>query len=82
MQYHNHCPDPEKVEQAWQHDDQVWWYASDTPPDPIMNYRSSMINSRTSMKVKKINSLLEKFQLIAMGSKPVDIEIKLDKNLF
>ncbi len=71
---------PEKLQDAWLYDAENYWAEHNYSIDDIINFRSSLINSRfkTNVYYAKGNSkLLELSQEIGMASKPVDVEISL-----
>ncbi len=64
----------EESENAWIYDAPDFWSLQNIPMQNIINYRTSLVNSRTNRK-----DVIEKFQEIAMSIKPVDVEIYLKK---
>lgn len=74
---------PERVENAWLYDAQNYWTEHNYSIKEIMNFRSSLINSRFKGDVydvrKKGNKFLDIAQEIGMASKNVDVEIGLKK---
>lgn len=64
------------------YDAPVKWFEDRIGVGEILNFRSSLINSRRSMEVKSAtnpNRFLESAQEVAMASIPVDIEVSLNK---
>ncbi len=75
---------PEKLQDAWLYDAQNYWAANNYTIEDIVQFRSSLINSRFRSNVYYKNSdtkLLELAQEIAMASKPVDLEINLKNKI-
>jgi len=68
---------PEQREDAWLFDAPKYWSAENFEIPRIVDFRSSLLNSRYSINIKKRIKLLELSQDIAMSSKPVDVEIQL-----
>lgn len=69
---------PEHDSDAWMYDCPKYWSHKDMPIPKIIDFRSSLINSRSVNNVQKRTSFLELNQLAALSSKPVDIEINLE----
>lgn len=70
---------PEQREDAWLYDAPRFWSSQDFGIDEIVGLRSALINSRFRINIKKTNKFLEISQEVGMASKPVDLEVKLDK---
>lgn len=68
---------PEQREDAWLFDAPKYWSAENFEIPKIVDFRSSLLNSRCNLNIKKRVKLLEISQDIAMSSKPIDIEIQL-----
>lgn len=68
---------PEQNEEAWLYDAPKYWAAENFEIPKIVDFRSSLLNSRTNFNIKKRIKFLEISQDIAMSSKPVDVDIKL-----
>lgn len=65
-------------ENVSQYDDPHYWFENDTSIQDIVNFRSSLINSRFKTKVKNpAGKFVEMSQDIAMASKPAEIEVEL-----
>ena len=64
-------------EDAWLYDAPKFWSAENYEIPKIVDFRSSLLNSRQNVNIKKKDKFLELSQDIAMSSKPVDVEIKL-----
>ena len=58
------------------------WYKKNYNIRKIASLRTSLINSKKRTNVEKTNKFTSKTQEIAMASKKVDIEVKLDKKPF
>lgn len=70
---------PEQSQDAWLYDAPRFWSAQDFQINKIVDLRSALINSRFKINIKKINKFLQVSQEVGMASKPVDLEVKLDK---
>ena len=68
---------PEQNEEAWLYDAPKQWAAENYEIPRIVDFRSSLLNSRYNINIKKRIKLLELTQDIAMSSKPVDVDIQL-----
>ncbi len=68
---------PEQNEEAWLYDAPKYWAENNFEIPSIVDFRSSLLNSRTNFNIKKRIKFLEISQDIAMSSKPVDVDIKL-----
>ncbi|MBI2652460.1 hypothetical protein HYX00_03250 [Candidatus Woesearchaeota archaeon] len=68
---------PEQTEDAWLFDAPKYWSAENYEIPRIVDFRSSLLNSRYTINIKKRIKLLELSQDIAMSSKPVDVDIQL-----
>jgi hypothetical protein len=66
-------------ENSWEYDAPRFWAASNYQIPDIVSFRSGLINSRIKTDIKSNDRLLLLNQEIAMASKPVDIEITLEK---
>jgi hypothetical protein len=71
---------PERKEDTWLYDAPNFWAEQQFDKQSIIGLRSSLINSRFKASVKDNNSkFLEAAQEISMASKPVDVDIILQK---
>jgi len=68
---------PEQREDAWLFDAPKYWSMQNFEIPRIVDFRSSLLNSRYNINIKKRIKLLELSQDIAMSSKPIDVEIQL-----
>ncbi len=68
---------PEQREDAWLFDAPRYWSSESFTIPQIVDFRSSLLNSRSVLNIKQHTKLLELFQDIAMSSKPIDVEIHL-----
>lgn len=68
---------PEENEDAWLYDAPKYWSANDFQIPRIIDFRSSLINSRSRINVRGKDKFLELNQEVSMASKPVDIDISL-----
>jgi hypothetical protein len=70
---------PEQRHDAWLYDAPRFWSSQDFGIDEIVGLRSALINSRFRINIRQTNRFLEISQEVGMASKPVDLEVKLDK---
>ena len=68
---------PGHEKDSWLYDAPKQWSLKNFQIPQIIDFRSSLINSRTNIHVKSRNKFLELNQEVAMAYKPVDVEIKL-----
>ncbi len=69
----------ENKQDAWLYDAPRYWAQHNYQIQQIIEYRSELVNSRFKAHIKDFNKMLEIEQEIGMSSKPVDVEINLDK---
>ncbi|MFB6145226.1 MAG: hypothetical protein ABEJ99_01840 [Candidatus Nanohaloarchaea archaeon] len=55
------------------------WYSENYSIEKVASLRTSLVNSRRTLKVRQADSFLNNAQEIAMARKPVDIEVSLRK---
>lgn len=65
------------IEDATLYDAPRYWAANNYPIENIIDLRSSLVNSRFNVNIKKRTKMLELAQEIGMASKAADIEVKL-----
>src|SRR3989338_7934 len=70
---------PEQSEESWLYDAPKHWSAANFEIPRIVGFRSSLLNSRYNINIKKRIKLLDISQDIAMSSKPVDVDIELEE---
>ena len=70
---------PDSSEESWLYDAPKQWSMQNLQIPKIVDFRSSLINSRSKINVRSRNKFLELNQEVAMASKPADIEINLAK---
>lgn len=70
---------PEQKDDSWLYDAPRHWSAENYEIPRIVDFRSSLLNSRYNINIRKKASLLELSQDIAMSSKPVDVDIQLQE---
>ncbi len=71
---------PSKVEDAKIYDDPKEWAKKNFSIPSIVSFRSALINSKFTASVKdRKGKLLEISKEVAMASRPVDVEIQLEK---
>ena len=73
---------PEQTQDAWLYDAPLHWAANEFNIPQIVYLRSSLINSRFKANVKQQDKMLNISQEVGMASKPVDVEINLEKKPF
>ncbi len=66
-----------KDENVWEYDDPRLWAKQDYPIPKIIDFRSSLVNSRAKAGVLETNKFVEIAQEIGMACKPVDVELSL-----
>ena len=74
----------EKDENAWVYDDAKYWAQNSFDIKDVVNLRDNLLNSRFQTNVKNIgtkNKFIQIAQELALASKPVDIEIELEKKI-
>jgi hypothetical protein len=64
----------EENENAWVYDAPDFWSSQGIPMRDIINYRTSLVNSRTDRK-----DVVDRFQDIVLSIKPVDVEVYLKR---
>ena len=69
----------QQSEDAWLYDAPKHWSSENFEIPRIVDFRSSLLNSRQNFNVKKRVKLIELSQDIAMSSKPVDVDIELQE---
>lgn len=70
---------PVEVEQSAEMDSPGEWYENELNIRQIISRRSSLVNSRKKSSVHETGTFSDVAKEIAMASKPVDVEIGLDK---
>ena len=70
---------PEQSDDAWIYDAPKYWSAENFEIPRIVDFRSSLLNSRYHINIKKRIRLIELSQDVAMSSKPVDVDIQLEE---
>lgn len=74
---------PEETNETWLYDAPRYWSYKNFQIPKIVEFRSSLINSREKMSIRKRDNFLELNQEISMASEPVDMDINLkDKPKF
>ena len=68
---------PEETDETWLYDAPNYWSANNFQIPKIVEFRSSLINSRDKISVRQRNKFLELNQEMSMASKPTDIDINL-----
>ncbi len=70
---------PQQNDEAWLYDAPRYWASENFEIPKIVDFRSSLLNSRNNVNIKKRVKLIELSQDIAMSSKPVDVDIQLEE---
>ena len=70
---------PYIVDEVWEYDAPRYWAANNYQIPQIIDFRSSLINSRFKSHAQDRSKLLELSKEVGMASLPVDIEVKLDQ---
>ena len=70
---------PQQSDDSWLYDAPQYWSAENYEIPQIVDFRSSLLNSRYNVNIKKRIKLIELSQDIAMSSKPVDVDIQLQE---
>ena len=71
---------PPQIEaEAWKFDAPRFWAQTNHQIPEIVNYRAGLINSSQKSSVKQPEKVVEIAQEIAMATKPVDVDIQLEK---
>jgi len=68
---------PEEKEDSWLYDAPKYWAVNNFQIPKIIDFRSSLINSRNKLDVRSKNKFLELNQEVSMASVPVDVDINL-----
>ena len=68
---------PEEKDDSWLYDAPKYWAVNNFKIPKIIDFRSSLINSRNKIDVRSKNKFLELNQEISMASSPVDVDINL-----
>jgi len=68
---------PEPKDDAWLYDAPKHWSSHGFTIPQIVDFRSSLVNSRFNMNVHKQSKMLEISQEVGMASRPVDVEMSL-----
>ena len=76
----------QRDDNAWLYDAEKYWAENNFEIQDVISLRDNLLNSRFQSKVKDVrinkeNKFLEIAKEIAMSSKPVDLEIELNRNL-
>ena len=67
------------LDEVWEYDAPRYWAAKNYQIPQIIDFRSSLINSRFKAHAHDKNKLLELSQEVGMASAPVDIELNLEE---
>lgn len=66
-------------EDAWKHDAPRHWAATNTAIQDVVNYRTTLVNSKLQTNVKTPDKFVSLAQELALSSKPVNIDVSLEK---
>lgn len=69
----------DRPDNIWEYDAPRHWSAQNYSINQVIDFRSSLINSRFNINVRQQDKLLEISQEVGMASKPVDVEVNLKK---
>lgn len=70
---------PEIKDDAWLYDSPQFWASQGFSIHQVVDLRSSLVNSRFRSNIKDHNKMLGISKEVGMASRPVDIEINLEK---
>jgi len=70
---------PEIREDAWRYDAPQYWSSENYQIPLLIDLRSALVNSRFKANIRDHSKTLEISQEVGMASKPVDLEINLEK---
>ena len=70
---------PDVTEQAWRYDAPKHWSHTQIAIPEIVELRTALVNSRTEVNIKNPSKMQQLAQEVAMASKPVEVEINLEK---
>lgn len=73
---------PPEERETWIYDAPQFWSSENYQIPQIIDLRSSLVNSRFKSYIKDRSKMLEISQEVGMASKPVDLEISLEKKPF
>ncbi len=68
---------PQEKDDSWLYDAPKYWAVNNFEIPRIVDFRSSLLNSRYTINIKSANKMLELSQDVAMSSAPVDVEINI-----
>lgn len=68
---------PQEKDDSWLYDAPRHWAVNNFEIPRIVDFRSSLLNSRYTINVRSANRMLELSQDVAMSSAPVDVEINI-----
>jgi len=68
---------PAEEKDSWLYDAPKYWAANNFQIPRIIDFRSSLINSRDTFNIKKRNAFLELNQEVSMSSEPTNVDISL-----
>ncbi len=70
---------PPEEKETWVYDAPQFWSSQNYSINRIIDIRSSLVNSRFKSHIKDSSKMLDISQEVGMASKPVDMEINLEK---
>lgn len=68
---------PQEKDDSWLFDAPRFWAVNNFEISKIVDFRSSLLNSRYTINIRSANKMLELSQDVAMSSAPVDVEINI-----
>ena len=68
---------PELTDDAWLYDAPKHWALKSFGIPQIVDYRASLINSRSKSSIKNVSSMIQATREVGMASKPVEVEMFL-----
>lgn len=71
---------PEPDREAWLFDAPKYWAYRQFDIPKIVDFRSSLLNSRSQIDIKSSSKLLDLSREVSMASRPADVEITLEKS--
>lgn len=66
-------------EEAWQHDAPKHWANKNLGIPDVVNFRTALVNSKFQTNIKNPDKFISLAQDLALSSKPVDIDVSLEK---
>ncbi len=67
-------------EEVWKYDAPEYWARQNLGISGVVDYRASLVNSRSKAEVKGSSRIVDIAKEVALSSKPVDLDISLSKS--